>query len=131
MVLIERELLTQFAQLQYELLMAFAELFPSASRDLMLAVPKQGKLFARGEAWFFQKHGRGIRFRHPESGVVIDSHRFYEGVQNPIDAWRVLQFAESLGLSALTEQAVEDSLASSANSGTLLKTDHPQVYQLA
>lgn len=105
--------------------------FPGATSGLMLTIPMRGELCVEGEAWLFQKHGLGVRFCHPASGRVVDVHRFYEDVQDAIDAWRILQFAESMGISAITEQVIDDALMRLVRSGALLQTDHQHVYRLA
>lgn len=130
MTLITRELLSKFSALQFALISEFFEIFPSAGQDFMRDVPKNGEISVKGEMWQFRKHGQGVRFYHPESGRIVDSHRFYGGIFDVIDAWRIMQFAESVGMSALTEQAIEDSLMLSVRSGILRQIGHARAYRL-
>ena len=95
----------------------------------MLSVPKHGEILIENEQWLFRKHGLGVRFYHP-SGRVVDVHRFYEDVHDAIDAWRVLQLAENMGMPSITEQGVENALLSLVLSGALHKTEHVGVYCL-
>ncbi|WP_425512779.1 DUF6896 domain-containing protein [Xanthomonas arboricola] len=71
-----------------------------------------------------------INFTGSRQGRIVDSHRFYGGIFDVIDAWRIMQFAESVGMSALTEQAIEDSLMLSVRSGILRQIGHARAYRL-
>lgn len=85
----------QFIQLQMMLLIAFKESFPLVNDWVnLLDFPRHGEINTPSGIWRFQLHGCGLNFVGPD-GVVIDTH---DMVSNPeiLDAWRLLQFLESI-----------------------------------
>ncbi len=86
-----RELLV----LQERLVAAFRNAFPR-SRDwqFLLDFPSFGELNLDGAMWSFRKHGSGLRFVSSQ-GVIVDAHCWL-GRPELFDAWRLLQYVESV-----------------------------------
>src|SRR3712207_908778 len=85
--------------LQQKLLTAFRGEFPNVHDwQFLLDAPKSGEVLADGELWSFRRHGSGLAFKS-NAGVVIDMHR---ALLDPglFDAWRLLQYLESIQVSA-------------------------------
>lgn len=129
-MLISKELLVTFSALQSTLISAFFARFPNADRHLFHGVPKHGQVHTSGESWNFQRHGQGVRFHHPETGRTVDAHRSYEDHLDAVDAWRILQFAESIGMSPLNERSIEESLTVAAHLGILRPIGSSHAYCL-
>lgn len=128
MDLVPENAILQFSNLQKDILAAFFEAFPSYSDDFMASVPKHGELIVDGNVWTFHRHGMGVMFKNKITKIVIDAHRIYNDVPNAIDAWRFMQFLESLGVSSVNEQDIEQSLRSAVESSVLVETSYCGVY---
>lgn len=63
-----------------------------------LKSPKTGLLSAIDEEWKFQKHGIGICFENIKSGKTIDAHNGIGTSKKFFDAWRLMQYFESVGI---------------------------------
>jgi hypothetical protein len=100
MMLIEmKKRLENFVQLQISLVGVLKNQYSEVSDwELLLDLPKRGTFSCNEEEWEFRQHGRGVCFQQRHGrGMVIDVHR---GLNHPedFDAWRLLQYFESLGL---------------------------------
>ena len=70
--------------------------------------------------WSFKKPGLGLRFASSQ-GVIVDVHRWL-GRPELFDAWRLLQYVESIAPStadAATEAELEASLEQLRGSGQI------------
>jgi hypothetical protein len=94
------------------------------------SVPKNGEVFVNSAQWIYKKHGAGIRFTNSD-GVVVDAHTICQDALGAFDAWRILLYAESLGLSDLDEREVSSILASLRDKGFLVFTSEEKCYVLA
>jgi hypothetical protein len=94
-------LLCRFVSLQTELLRTLMqgrsgeEAFRAAQR-----LPRHGELLVRGERWRFHRHGVGVGFEGADSRRVVDAHRAV-GAPEAFDAWRLMLYLESIGVSAV------------------------------
>ena len=128
MALVSLDDILAFSEIQTRLLSVFADMYPNYQENFFSTVPARGNLIVNGDKWIFTKHGLGVKFENHRTGCVIDAHKFYDNVNNAIDAWRILQFFESMGTSSITEQAIDDSLMAQVKSGILKATNHRGVY---
>ena len=64
--------------------------------SVIFSAPKAGSLDLNGEGWTFKRHGSGIRFTSDRRGHVIDAHRNIVSYPAGFDAWRLLQFLETI-----------------------------------
>lgn len=91
--------LASFVALQRRLLECLRRSHPAYFADeLLLGAPRRSELDLDGDAWDVLKHGTGVRLtrREREPNVVVDVHAEL-GVVDRIDAWRLMQFVESIG----------------------------------
>lgn len=94
-------LLRRFVALQTELLRALARVHPHA-KELWASqrAPRHGEVLVRGERWRFHRHGSGVSFEGEDSRRVVDAHRAMS-VPEAFDAWRLMLYLESIGMSAV------------------------------
>jgi hypothetical protein len=123
--------INDFLALQHSLLREIAAVHPSGLQsEFLLEIPKNGTVSVEGETWGFQKHGTGLRFARNANGVVIDVTNFVTDA-NVFDAWRIVQYLESVNLSAASERAIEVELARLEALGDLVRDPNYQgTYQL-
>jgi hypothetical protein len=107
---ITKNMLEEFSLLQGKLLTNFFARYPNAKDRFMHECPKTGFIEIEGKKWKFIRHGAGVMFIGDETSEVVDAHRIYADIYEAFDAWRVLQYAESRGISAITERSVQESL---------------------
>jgi hypothetical protein len=85
----------QFIQFQVILMNAFKESFPLIKDWInLLDFPRYGDIKTPSGNWKFQLHGSGLNFVGPR-GTIIDVHDMVSNFEI-IDAWRILQFLESM-----------------------------------
>lgn len=129
MRVLTKDLLAEYVSLQVALISALAAFYDNSDR-LMRTVPRQGKLLVDGVQWAFKKHGLGVRFNDADTRRVVDIHKFYDGVPDAIDAWRILQFYEERTGNEATEREIEEELQRLMSEGFLLSTSHDRVYRI-
>ncbi|KQV55698.1 hypothetical protein ASC70_05925 [Caulobacter sp. Root343] len=106
--------LTQFCRTQAQLMAAFTSLYPGISfTQVVLDIPRQGRVDTDGAAWTFQRHGAGLRFTSAVDGRVVDMHQNLPR-SDVIDTWRLLQYLESQGADELEFATVEKALGAAA-----------------
>jgi hypothetical protein len=122
-----------FVNLQTKLIGSFMDAFPQVTDWLLLReVPKSGELIVDAEPWTFRRHGSGVQFENAR-GVTVDTHR---ALPDPgiFDAWRLVQYFESLGVSIgfpIEEAAVEARLADLSKSGHIRPVGKEASYRFA
>ena len=89
--------------------------------SLLIGVPYKFELPLEGEVWLVFRHGVGFRFvrQVPTPNLVVDAHVDI-GNAGRIDAWRLLQFAESSG-STIALEEVKELIQKWLNTGVLLQ----------
>lgn len=117
----------EFISLQVLLLTAFREKFPSSKDwENLFDFPRHGQIKTSEGVWAFFLHGCGLTFVDIE-GVVIDAHDMIFDY-SVIDAWRLLQFLESVGVveeGELDVPELEAELKKLKNEGFLSAIDEP------
>jgi hypothetical protein len=92
-------ILSEFVELQEQILIFFQQSFPQISDRLFLIdCPKSGFFSAAGEEWKFQKHGTGINFVGQNTGQIIDVHCDVFSSPRRLDSWRLCQYFDSIGI---------------------------------
>ncbi|MCC6996752.1 MAG: hypothetical protein IT370_19220 [Deltaproteobacteria bacterium] len=66
--------------------------------DALHELPRRGTVVFAGEEWGFMKHGAGVRFTGAGSGRIVDPDVELERCPGGIDAWRLVDYFESLGI---------------------------------
>lgn len=117
--------------LQSKIFNAFQTAFPEVQDwKFLMSCPKAGQLIIDGEQWSFKKHGAGLVFTS-KKGVRVDMHR---SVSDPavFDAWRLLQYIESLNpqKSQLNEAELGLKLNELAGVGHLYQAEEKGSYRL-
>lgn len=91
------DLIAEFAETQSRLCLAVIEEYGlQDDGSVVFSAPKTGSLELNGKRWTFKRHGSGFRFISDDSGHVIDAHRNVVSCPAGIDAWRLLQFLETI-----------------------------------
>lgn len=91
------ELITEFAETQNRLCRITIDRYDLADdMSLTFLAPKVGSVELGGEAWTFHRHGLGFRFTSDRSGRIIDAHRNIVSYPAGFDAWRILQYLETI-----------------------------------
>jgi len=91
------ELIAEFADTQNRLCRTLIGKYDlKDDSSVLFAVPKAGALDLNGDGWAFKRHGSGIRFTSDRQGHVIDAHRNLVSYPAGFDAWRLLQFLETI-----------------------------------
>uniref|UniRef100_UPI003341F969 DUF6896 domain-containing protein n=1 Tax=Castellaniella defragrans TaxID=75697 RepID=UPI003341F969 len=84
-----------FIRLQHALQEAFIQQNPGVRDwECLTDVPRAGEIYAAGERWRYDRHGKGVMFTN-DKGLVIDvhDHVLAEGI---VDAHRMNEFISSL-----------------------------------
>lgn len=101
-VIVDKELilsLKDFSHIQEKLIWEFQKKYHLLDNNTgYLKSPKTGLLSAINEEWKFQKHGIGICFENIKSGKTIDAHNGIGINKKAFDAWRLMQYFESIGI---------------------------------
>lgn len=91
------ELIFEFAEIQNRLCRTVvSEYSLQDDRSVIFSAPKAGALELNGERWMFKRHGSGLRFINDNQGYVIDAHRNIVSYPAGFDAWRLLQYLETV-----------------------------------
>jgi hypothetical protein len=128
-----KEHLNEFVVLQGLLLALFKAKYHQAKDwENLLDFPRRGDIDVDNTKWTFYLHGCGLLFKSQE-GIIIDAHDY---VDNPevIDAWRIFQYLESMGLVAEGEVNFKDiktALSELASQGFLkIVSNNKEKYKL-
>jgi len=102
--------------------------------SIIFFVPKAGSLELNGGRWTFKQHGSGLRFTSDDRGCVIDAHRNVVSYPAGFDAWRLLQFLETIDANDLDiageagglegEAKINELLSSLAAQGVIAPVEH-------
>lgn len=91
-----RELKRDYLLAQRGVLDALFKTFEHEGR-LLGGIPKFGTIDFEGE-WIFKKHGLGVKFTNSNDGRIVDVHNYINDCDR-IDAWRLVQYIDSLKIS--------------------------------
>ena len=106
------QLLREYAILQERQCEALFEQYPVDDVHLLTDLPKQGQLALGDELWEFQRHGSGVCFTHVSTNAIVDAHACPVAHPAGIDAWRLIQYAESKSIETLTHGSTEFAVTS-------------------
>ena len=91
------EIIAEFAETQNRLCRTvIGEYGLKDDGSVIFSTPKAGAVELNGEGWTFKRHGSGLRFTSNRQGHVIDAHRNVVSYPAGFDAWRLLQFFETI-----------------------------------
>lgn len=103
-------------------------------------IPKSGSLVLNNDVWGFRRHGSGVLFKSSKDGTVIDAHLGMVKVPDAFDAWRLMQYFESMGIGTAkyadvpykvaTERQVEELLEKLNKDGHLVSLGDNKLYKL-
>ena len=93
-------LIVELSGLQERLLDELHRRHPGMSEQAPPMWPSRVALEIDGEAWVGFRHGSGYRFASAD-GRVVQAHDRIALAPYPIDAYRVMEYAESLGVSSV------------------------------
>lgn len=100
-------LVLEFTVLQRQLIDALIRsLRIEPNWTVLVDVPRLGAVTTFSENWDYSKHGVGVMFVGRESRRVVDAHRFLERWPSAVDAWRLSQYAESVGVREIRHRGV-------------------------
>ena len=129
------ELITEFTKTQDSLCQkVIGEYCLQDDVSVVFSVPKIGVIDLNGERWTFKRHGSGIRFTSSDRGHVIDAHRTVVSYPAGFDAWRLLQFLETIDTANLElaqetggledETKINELLSSLSAQGVIAPVEH-------
>jgi hypothetical protein len=123
--------INDFLSLQHSLLREIDTVHPGGLQSkLILRVPKKGAILVEGETWEFQKHGAGLRFTRNADSNVVDVSNFVTDA-SVFDAWRIVQYLESINVVAVSEREIELELLRLEALGDLVRDlNYRGTYQL-
>jgi hypothetical protein len=90
--------------------------------SVIFSAPKVGFIELNGEGWTFNRHGLGLRFTGNRQGHVIDAHRNFVSYPAGFDAWRLLQFLETVETANLDLSGETGSLEDESKLNELLSS---------
>lgn len=134
------EIISEFSQTQAALCQELvAEYALSSDEELTTLVPRKGQLALAGQEWSFARHGLGVMFSNQSDTRIIDAHQSPVSLPQALDAWRLMQFFESLDVDNIEVRGtnfpvgnrveVEQLLAALADDGSLSGVDgQPNMY---
>jgi hypothetical protein len=136
------ETIREYARVQAGLLAATQRMYPEVDHDkYLLSTDRAGTVPWSDETWTFRRHGKGLCYTGATSRRIVDVHS--DGAQHPrgFDAWRLVQYFESLRTSALWFEghrydtsdvdAVDELLAAMAHGGAVERVPgHVSLYVL-
>jgi hypothetical protein len=120
-ILDQYQLIRQYINIQ-ELLLneVITKLPPTASEfDFARFLPRY--IVADGEKWSVGAHGVGILFENERTHEIVDAHEGMFDAKDAVDAWRLLQFGESVGICDTTFESWQETLNELSNLGQLEK----------
>lgn len=101
------QLVLEFAALQRQLIDALVcSLRIEPNWTVLADIPRSGVVTAFSEEWDYRRHGVGVMFAGRDSRRVVDAHKFPERWSSAVDAWRLSQYAESVGVRELRHRGV-------------------------
>ncbi|GEM_PF-5401787 len=92
------QFILDFVKIQEQLIKNFHRIYDDqiADWEYLLDCPNNGYFSLFGENWKFEKHGKGICFIGQKSGKVIDAHKGILSDSQVLDAWRLIEYFESI-----------------------------------
>jgi hypothetical protein len=91
------EQVREFSKLQGCLVRHFLELYHPVDRERFRDV-RDGEFLIHGELWRHQRHGAGVLFVGPDN-VSVDAHVAMADFPDAVDAGRLCEYFESVGIS--------------------------------
>lgn len=88
-----------FCALQRKLVQRFRETVRPTDFERFSGIPRTGHINFEQQTWTYRCHGAGVLFQGPHA--VVDAHIGLKDFPSAIDAWRLLLFLESVGISSL------------------------------
>lgn len=125
-------LIREFVDLQQKLVMeAISKLAPSATEyDFKESLP-DAVTIDDGE-WSAKAHGLGVLFTNRKTGAVVDVHVGFMDAPAGFDAWRLVQFSESLLGTTEDFKSWQDTLDELCGEGIIEPhTKHERHYSIA
>jgi hypothetical protein len=136
------EHMRKFVAIQTGLIHALCDSRGGLEQSGLDRIPRAGSLVLDDNEWYFHKHGSGVSFKAKKDGTVIDAH--VETIEAPdaIDAWRLFQYFESIGVSCVeccstsrhdvtSERQIEAMLAPLLEEGRLIALKRNGLYRLS
>lgn len=130
-----------FAGLQARLVFSLCNSCCGLKQLELNGIPKGGSLVLNNDVWGFQRHGSGVLFKAIKDGTVIDAHLGIFKAPDAFDAWRLLQYFESVGIGSAeyanasygvaTERQVEALLEKLCKEGHLVALGENGQYRLS
>lgn len=118
--------LREYSTIQQNLLEVIASRY--VFDKFLQSVPKSGEIYINFESWTYEKHGAGIRFSNKVTDVIVDAHTIRKEMMGAFDAWRILIYAESLGLRDLDEKKVNSTLVKLREKGLLTALNEGEFF---
>ncbi|WP_158620004.1 DUF6896 domain-containing protein [Corallococcus sicarius] len=130
-----QEIIRQYSDLQASLVASLrSNLRHVQDWEFLTDVPKRGRLVVGDEGWRYGRHGAGVQFIGERTGRVVDAHVGLLRSPSAVDAWRLSQFCEAIGIatvhyggrtfSAQDEGELELCLRELAREGILVEVPH-------
>lgn len=94
-----------FCALQKKLVCRLIEEFGALDGWDLDRLPRAGSLRLGEESWSFRRHGAGVCFSL--GAEVVDAHWAPERIPDGVDAWRLTQYLEGLGIYRISLDGVE------------------------
>lgn len=91
----------EYAAIQRRLCGALFATFAVRDMHFLTDLPKHGVLRVGDELWEFRRHGTGVSFTQAGSKIVVDAHAGMVAYAGGVDACRLVQYFESLGVKTL------------------------------
>lgn len=107
-----------YCELQRHLVTTFVRLMGCHSPQELCLVPRRGQMDHLGEIWSYTRHGVGVCFER--EGVVVDAHFEMFRFPSAVDAWRLLEYFESIGTSIIALRNQEYSVSDTDRLDALL-----------
>lgn len=92
--------LSEFARLQGRLVRQFLNVYAPMDREKFRDVA-DGTILLGGELWTHHRHGLGVSFVNP-GGIHVNAHVAMAEYPEAIDAGRLFDYLESMGVDALS-----------------------------
>jgi hypothetical protein len=90
------DLVLGYCELQLSLVECFLAFFRPKDREYFHDVERIGTLQLGTQTWRYTRHGAGVMFESPDA--VVDAHKGLAAWPRGVDAWRLLQYLESRGI---------------------------------
>lgn len=95
--------IVDFIKTQKQLVSKFTqEYIKNNQSNLLNNCPRNGYINVSNKNWYFQRHGNGVCFIEQDNGQVIDVHLKMLEHPDAFDAWRLIQYFESVEIERLS-----------------------------